>query len=108
MKILQIILIVVIFFFMIVVLCTGTETGFILEQKEIREETPVTCYAKEDIQRVEQFKCRVLLQALKIKTESECDCSEEIEDVENMYKEYIMRLEETCYYQYNSYLSWEY
>lgn len=104
MNILRVILIVVIFLFMIFILFVGTENNIVLSKVEEQEKT-VTCYAKEDIQRVEQLKCGVLLQALKIQIESECDCLEEIEEVENMYKEYIMRLEETCYHDHNSYSS---
>lgn len=108
MKFLQIILIVVIFFFMIFVLVMGTETEEVLSMKKERlEEAKVICFANEDTVRVERARCSILLQQLRIKTEPECDCSEEIEDVENMYREYLQNLEETCYYNYNNYLGWE-
>lgn len=107
MDIMRVVFIVLIFFAIIMIFVQNTDTTFVLDKKADRDEV-VTCYAKEDIQRVERFKCRIMLQQLRIQTLSECDCSEEIEDVENMYKEYINNLEETCYYHYNAYLSWVY
>jgi hypothetical protein len=108
MKILQVIFIILVFFSIIMIFLQGTEAGFVSSEKSEGEYGQVTCYSCPEIQMVEQFKCGVLLQKLRIQIESECDCSEEVEEVENMYREYIVELEKTCYYNYNSYMSWEF